>query len=279
MLTSVDDSELVCPPQLLKQSMPPATSVLLQGSPKAAVRTLWLFPDGSGLATSYLTLPGIDVHTAVYGLNSPFIRRPEEMKCTFRELTNAYLLEIRRRQPSGPYFLGGWSAGGISACEAAQELIAAGEKVERLVLLDSPNPIGLQKLPPRLYNDFDKLNLFGEKGREPPAWLLPHFLAFIEVLDTYKPVPFKNGSTPQTWIIWAKDGVCQDGKVVEIRPEDPREVKWLLTERTELGPGGWGQLVGNSVTIEVLHGANHFSMMKGNAAKQVSKIIGRAMQG
>lgn len=63
------------------------------------------------------------------------------MNCTFHELTTLYLNEILRRQPHGPYSLGGWSAGGICAYDAAKDLTAAGERVDRLLLLDSPNPI------------------------------------------------------------------------------------------------------------------------------------------
>ncbi|KAI1084276.1 polyketide synthetase PksP [Whalleya microplaca] len=259
--------------------MPPATSVLLQGDPVAATKTLWLFPDGSGLASSYLPLPDIDTKSvAVYGLNSPYVKRAEDMKCSFTELTAVYLAEIRRRQPSGPYFLGGWSAGGICAYDAAQNLVAIGQDVQRLILLDSPNPIGLEKLPSRLYDDFNRLDLFGSGGgRKPPSWLLSHFLAFIEVLDTHQPRPFVGRTPLQTWVIWAEDGVSEDGSI-EIRPDDPENMRWLLKKRIDLGPNGWDQLVGaNNITIEVLRGANHFTMMKEDAADQVSRFIAQAM--
>jgi naphtho-gamma-pyrone polyketide synthase len=103
---SFDADKLMVPYKMdtARQSPPllPATSVLLQGSPRTATKTLWLFPDGSGLASSYLSLPDIDKNTAVFGLNSPYIKRAEQMKCTLRELTTVYLTEIRRRQPHGP---------------------------------------------------------------------------------------------------------------------------------------------------------------------------------
>jgi thioesterase domain-containing protein len=43
-------------------------------------------------------------------------------------------------QPQGPYRLGGWSMGGVVAYEMARQLRAAGEEVEKLVLIDSRNP-------------------------------------------------------------------------------------------------------------------------------------------
>jgi amino acid adenylation domain-containing protein len=51
-----------------------------------------------------------------------------------------YLEEIRRTQPSGPYFLAGYSFGGVVAFEMACRLEAAGERVGLLALLDSTAP-------------------------------------------------------------------------------------------------------------------------------------------
>ena len=59
---------------------------------------------------------------------------------TFEEAAADYLAEIRRVQPRGPYLIGGFSGGGISAYEIAQQLTAADEKVELLVMLDTPLP-------------------------------------------------------------------------------------------------------------------------------------------
>ncbi|ORY07765.1 hypothetical protein BCR34DRAFT_603760 [Clohesyomyces aquaticus] len=260
-------------------NLPRASSILLQGSPKNATKQLFLFPDGSGSSTSYAPLPRIAPDVVVYGLNCPYMKTPQEMKCGLADLTTPYLDEIRRRQPHGPYFLGGWSAGGICAYDAAQTLTRAGEKVERLILLDTPNPIGLEKLPTRLYDFFNSINLFGQGGAPPPSWLLPHFLAFIDALDTYKAKPFQ-GQAPQVHIIWAEDGVCKDGSIPrpDERADDPREMKWLLNNRTDLGPNGWDTLVGRQqVKITSMKAANHFTMMAGDKAKELSQFIAGAL--
>ena len=55
-----------------------------------------------------------------------------------------YLAEIRSVQPRGPYALGGSSSGGIIALEMAQQLRAAGERVDALILLDT-HVIGLPR--------------------------------------------------------------------------------------------------------------------------------------
>ena len=48
-----------------------------------------------------------------------------------------YIEILRRHQPRGPYFLGGWCYGGVVAHEMACQLQEQGETVERLVMLDS----------------------------------------------------------------------------------------------------------------------------------------------
>jgi amino acid adenylation domain-containing protein len=57
-----------------------------------------------------------------------------------RVLATRYVEMIRRYQPRGPYRLLGFSLGGVVAYEMAQQLVAANESVESLVLLDSDAP-------------------------------------------------------------------------------------------------------------------------------------------
>ena len=270
---------------------PPATSILLQGSPKTATSTLFLFPDGSGSATSYATIPGVSPDVCVYGLNCPYMKTPENLKFSLDEITKPYVNEIRRRQPKGPYNFGGWSAGGICAYDAARFLILEeNERVERLLLLDTPFPIGLEKLPPRLYSFFDSIGLFGEGKAPPPKWLLPHFLAFIDSLDAYRAVAFPfdgpdlGKKVPKTFLVWAKDGVCskpdsQRPPPAEDGSPDPREMTWLLNNRTDLGPNKWDSLVGkeNVGGVTVIENTNHFTMTRGDAAKELSRFIANSM--
>lgn len=264
-------------------SGPQSTSVLLWGNPKKAKKILFLFPDGSGSATSYASVPKLGSDTAAYGLTCPWMYTPHEMTCTLEELTAKYLLEIRRRQPVGPYFLGGWSAGGICAYEAAQQLARDGSKTEKLILIDSPNPIGLENPPQRMYDFFDSIGIFGSKGKAPPSWLRPHFDAFIRLLDDYKIKPFVESKTGiSTHMVYARDGICKDPSAPrpEIQPGDPREMIWLINNRTDFSGDGWASLVGRSnLDITVLSNVNHFSMMdRGPHMKKFEQFLHRAME-
>jgi oxalate---CoA ligase len=56
------------------------------------------------------------------------------------EAIAAYLEEIRKIQPRGPYLLGGYSFGGLVSYEIARRLNAEGEKIALLALFDSFYP-------------------------------------------------------------------------------------------------------------------------------------------
>jgi amino acid adenylation domain-containing protein len=60
---------------------------------------------------------------------------------SFETMAAAHLAELRSLQPEGPYFLGGYCLGGLLALEAAQQLLAEGEEVALVLLIQSINPV------------------------------------------------------------------------------------------------------------------------------------------
>lgn len=75
----------------------------------------------------------------IYAIQS---QRPDG-QAVFRQIENMaahYIQEIRTLQPEGPYFLAGYSLGGLIVFEMAQQLYAQGQKVSLLALLDPPRP-------------------------------------------------------------------------------------------------------------------------------------------
>jgi acyl transferase domain-containing protein/thioesterase domain-containing protein len=57
-----------------------------------------------------------------------------------------YIKEIRKVQPKGPYYIGGYCLGGLVAFEMAQQLVAEGERVPLLALVSSPTPEHLKNI-------------------------------------------------------------------------------------------------------------------------------------
>jgi iterative type I PKS product template protein len=258
----------------------PATSLLLQGNPATptTVKTLFMLPDGSGSSSSYAALPRIHPSIAVVGLNCPYMKEPHLYTGDIEEVGTAYIHEIQRRQPHGPYALGGWSVGGIFAYHVAQRLIDLGEEVTNLVLIDCPVPRGLDHLPKRYYEYCDRVGLLGEVNgvkRAPPSWLTGHFEACVHSLHDHHASAMNPFVAPQTTIIWACDAI--DKHVTprfERRPDDPNGLKFLTEARTDFGTCGWEALIPEeNCTIFRTEGANHFSMMKGEHAKRLSEFI------
>ena len=75
----------------------------------------------------------------VYGLQARGLYGDQSPHETFEEMARDYLAEVRQVQPHGPYFLAGFSGGGIVAYEMAQQLVVEGETA-KVVLLDTPYP-------------------------------------------------------------------------------------------------------------------------------------------
>ncbi len=64
-----------------------------------------------------------------YGLQARGLYGDEDPHRTIPDAARDYIAEMRQVQPHGPYMVGGFSGGGITAYEIAQQLTAAGEEV------------------------------------------------------------------------------------------------------------------------------------------------------
>ena len=79
-----------------------------------------------------------------YGLQ-PFGIDGNPPHTRIEEMAAYYIKAIRQLQPQGPYYIGGWSFGGLVAFEMAQQLRQAGQKVALLAVLDTLAPIPANK--------------------------------------------------------------------------------------------------------------------------------------
>lgn len=76
----------------------------------------------------------------VFGLQARGVDGKQTPHQSIPEMAAAYLAELREVQPHGPYFLGGYSGGGVVAFEMAQLLREVGEPVAYIGLIDSLCP-------------------------------------------------------------------------------------------------------------------------------------------
>jgi len=73
----------------------------------------------------------------IFGLSALGFAPGEEPLRDISAMATRYIREMRRVQPHGPYRLTAWSGGGIVAYEMAHQLMAAGETVGFLGLIDT----------------------------------------------------------------------------------------------------------------------------------------------
>lgn len=289
------DTSMPSPPPISHPQVPQATSVILQGSPKKARATLFLFPDGSGSATSYASIPPISTNgdVCVIAFNCPFLKKEAAMfTCPLDALINqGYLPELHRRLGLRPtengnvkhtYYVGGWSAGGTLAYRAAQCLLQREDEstlshkspgsLAGLVLIDAPPPIrGMDPLPDHFYKYCEQKGVFGgwsgPQARKAPEWLIPHFNGTIAVLQHYVAEPLTRAQSARlktVACIWAGESVVGADKPLAPHPDDTEGMEFLTVQRTDFSTAGWEKLLPGAdkaaILCQRLEGAHHFSL-------------------
>ncbi|HSN89312.1 MAG TPA: thioesterase domain-containing protein, partial [Thermoanaerobaculia bacterium] len=105
----------------------------------------WVHPAGGDVLCYALLARQMGSEQPFYGIQARGFTREEEPVASIEEMAALYIEEVRRLQPEGPYFLGGWSLGGPVAFEMARQLRSLGQTVALLVLLDaSPGGAGAE---------------------------------------------------------------------------------------------------------------------------------------
>jgi aspartate racemase len=113
-------------------------------SPLVAIRTegrrrpLFLVHAIGGNVLSYKRLDAhLPTDQPIYAFQAAGLKDNRADAMTIEEMAYTYITALRSAQPEGPYYLGGFSAGGIVAYEMAQQLVRQGEQVATLILFDS----------------------------------------------------------------------------------------------------------------------------------------------
>jgi amino acid adenylation domain len=79
----------------------------------------------------------MDSEQPIYGLQARGLNGEDEPFHSIEEMAAHYVTEILSHNPDGPFFLAGYSLGGIIAYEMAQQLISQGKNVRLLAMLDT----------------------------------------------------------------------------------------------------------------------------------------------
>jgi len=238
-------------------------SIILQGQPASLSSKIFLFPDGSGSGLAYSKLPPLHPDVCLISMNSPFLTDAKQYTCSIEQCTQLWVNELHRIQPQGPYTLGGWSAGGYYAFEMAKILLAAGEEVADLVLIDSPCRLVYEALPMETVRELSRKSLMGNWSLDSaPRWMLDHFESTIKAVEEYRPTPITEKGISTVYLIWAKDGVGGGKGAESLNIDFQNKINQLLLQpRTKFTSMGWEILLPETLMVAGKTDGNHFQLV------------------
>jgi amino acid adenylation domain-containing protein len=163
-----------------------------------AARPLFLIHPGEGEVGYVRDLAAwLPADLPLYALAASGLLEGETPLTSVAAMANLYLQAVRHVQPQGPYRLGGWSAGGTIAWDMARQLLAAGETVEFMGLIDTTSdysairallPAGSSGIdhqdgnPAQSRDQIDSAMVLVEVAAMPPGVVPPQLVAELEAL-------------------------------------------------------------------------------------------------
>ena len=206
----------------------------------------------------------------LYGLQSPGLSGDEKPSSTIEEMAAIYIKALQEIQPEGPYYLGGWSMGGVVAWEMAGQLQEAGREVALVALIDSyaPNQIsaGVETDDTALANSL-AADLGGIFGTE-----LPISAGDIEQLQPEEQLQHIFATAKRFNLLPPEVDIEQMGRLFEVfkanrvalanyqpQPYSGRAVQFSASLPEE--DRGWSSLVRGELETVVIPG-DHYEMMR-----------------
>ena len=137
-LRSANDAAApAAPARATDRPSPPLRNHLVPLKPEGTKPPVFLIHPTGGTVDCYEPLAkAMSPDRPVFGIESPGLHDPTARLGDIEAIAARYVEEIRKQAPVGPYFLGGWSFGGVLAIEMARQLQQSGEEVAQVLLLD-----------------------------------------------------------------------------------------------------------------------------------------------
>lgn len=247
-----------------------------------------IHPIGGNVLCYYELANELGVERPFYGLQSVF--SPNRGYSTIEDMANKYIQEIQKVKEHGPYYIGGWSSGGVIAFEIGRRLMEAGEEVSRVTLFDTAIPIkGYHKIDDaEILADFARnvatlyksdFSISADRFREVPA--KKQYDLFMEImrkegliseehdqsfllsfLDLYKNnMIAENNYRPSMY----------KGKVLLLRAEETHK-ELLKHPKVSEAAFGWQEYVSTPIEIKSVAG-NHWTMMYKPHVPSLAQIL------
>ena len=171
--TAIDGAESEAPggalQPTLKRSLPDSLVLMRDGSDDETALFI-VHGAGGNVLNLWGLAKSLPAGRKVYGLQAHGIDGSVPPDDSVEQMANRYVDAIRAVRPSGPYLLGGYSGGGIVALEMSRLFAQSGDRVSRVVLLDTvPSLAAAPWLVPSLFH------VVANAVRTGPASVVPWF--------------------------------------------------------------------------------------------------------
>jgi thioesterase domain-containing protein len=192
-------------------------------------------------------IPWIDADIPIYGFSAAGFGTGEVPLDSVAEMAALYVSDIQAVQPQGPYNIAGYSAGGTIAYEIARQLLAAGQSVGFLGLIDT-------------HGEYGQLSPVVEMDAAPD---MPIGLD-AETLGRYRSV---------------RTGIEQALLGYEIQRLPIAVELFAAADSLNTDPTlGWGELLNTQMRIQVIE-CDHDTIIKSPHVMRVGAAISRSLAG
>ena len=228
----------------------------------------------------------------LYGLQLQKANEKQFPIVQVENMASQYLQEIQTLQPQGPYFLGGYSFGGIIAYEIAQQLHCQGQKVAFLAMLDTCRP-GYKRRLSFLKRIYLHLNYIGQRrsnyishkaksfyqhGKFYIKQIFQNHLRLItQIFNPWTPEINKHLHSHDIYIQAMNTYIFQpySGQVTLFRTKDENRTEAVGIEYDS--KFGWGEIITGDLDIKYIPGS-HLSLLDEPNVRVLAKQIKICLQ-
>ena len=122
----------------------------------------------------------LDSEQPFFGLQPPGLNENSRPLTSIEELASYFAAQIRAFQPTGPYIIVGYCAGGAIAFELARQLIAQESAVPCTLLFGSPSPTWYGTLPQLRERTIEQTTRFARHARALFTLPWPELRAYVD---------------------------------------------------------------------------------------------------
>jgi thioesterase domain-containing protein/acyl carrier protein len=232
----------------------------------------------------------------LWSFESPLLRGEPNHFTMLATFVARYLTDLRAAQPEGPYWLSGYSFGGICAYEMARQLTADGEEVAFLGVVDVgpgyrgpgwsryKSPLrpwfGVAQPPPQGASAAAIARHYAHMVRTSPRGAARHLMVQSGAARVIDPLRFrsdlrKHGAVRKEWRLWyaweEHWKVAAKGWDRSSTYGGKLDLFWADGSGASDGTMGWGPLVGELVIHRFA--GNHETLLEPSGAPALAKML------